>query len=338
VDIVVHGSLKSLTAKTTDLLGSLTVDGWVGKIILDDVADDHTITIGGSAEDKPVSLTFDQVADLSVSSLAPLGTVTCTEWVHSMDSETEVIEIAAPSLAKLVVKGRKAKVRKGILGLAGNFDASLNLAGGLGKATIAGSVTEGTWAIAGTVGSIVTGVDFCADLDALSVKSMKVKGNLDGSAINLTQAVDPKLKALGTLIVTGWTRDTDITTSGHVAKFQTGGMDGSCLLLGVTGMELPDEAADFAGQTLLKSFTVKGIRDGKIYVDSFIDSDVGAWCIMKASLREVVTDNAGRAFGFAWRELKSLNWRDGQDRFKWPEKKATDWPDDTGDFVAGEVV
>ena len=37
-------------------------------------------------------------------------------------------------------------------------------------------------------------------------------------------------------------------------------------------------------------------------------------------------------------ELKSLKWKDGRDKFKWPEKKATDWPEDTGDFVATEVV
>jgi len=115
-------------------------------------------------------------------------------------------------------------------------------------------------------------------------------------------------------------------------------MDGSCLLLGVTGMELPDEAADFTGQVLLKSFTVKGIKDGKVYEDSFIDSDVVAWCITKASLREVVTDNAGDAFGFAWCELKSLKWQDGGNKFKWPERKPADWPDDTEDFVAAELT
>jgi len=65
---------------------------------------------------------------------------------------------------------------------------------------------------------------------------------------------------------------------------------------------------------------------------------VAAWSITKASLREVVTDNAGDPFGLAWCELKSLKWTDGRDKFKWPEKKPTDWPDDTGDFVATEVV
>jgi len=209
----------------------------------------------------------------------------------------------------------------------------------LGSAKIAGSVTGGTWTIAGSVGSMATGLDFCADLDALSVKSMSVKRNLDGATVNLTQAVDAKLKALGKLVVKGWTRDAAIASAGHVAKFQTGGMDGSTLFLGVTGTELPDEAGDFTGgETLLKSFTVKGIKEGKTYLDSFIDSDVAAWSIVKASVREVATDNASDPFGFAWCELKSLTWKQGGDKFKWPEKKPTDWPDDTGDFVANKVV
>ena len=144
----------------------------------------------------------------------------------------------------------------------------------LSKAKIAGSVTKGAWTIAGAVGSILSGLDSCADLDALSVKAVSVKGDLDGATVNLTQAVDPKLKALSKLIVEGWTRETAITSAGHVA----------------------------------------------------------AWCITKANVREVVTDNAGDPFGFAWCELKSLTWLDGGDKFKWPEKKPADWPDDTGDF------
>jgi len=64
---------------------------------------------------------------------------------------------------------------------------------------------------------------------------------------------------------------------------------------------------------------------------------VAAWSITKASLREVVTDNAGDPFGLAWCELKSLKWTDGRDKFRRPEKKPTDWPDDTGDFVATDV-
>jgi len=115
-------------------------------------------------------------------------------------------------------------------------------------------------------------------------------------------------------------------------------MDSSCLMLGLAGTELPDEAADFTDEPLLNSFTVKGIRVAKAYVDSFIDSDVAAWCIAKAAVREVVTDNAGDAFGFAGCELPSITWPEGGEKFTWPEKNPTDWPDDTGDFVVVEVV
>ena len=208
----------------------------------------------------------------------------------------------------------------------------------LGSAKIAGSATGGAWTITGAVGTIATGLDFCADLDAMSVKSMSVKRNLDGAAVTLTQAVHAKLKALGKLVVKGWTLDTAIASAGHVAKFQTGGMDGSTLFLDVIGAGLSDEALHFDSQCLLKSLTVKGIKDGKTYLDSFLDSNVAAWSIGKASIREVETDNAGDPFGFAWCKLGSLTWLDGRDKFKLPEKKPTDWPEDTGDFVAKELV
>ena len=65
---------------------------------------------------------------------------------------------------------------------------------------------------------------------------------------------------------------------------------------------------------------------------------MAAWAITKANTREVVTDNAGDAFGFAWCELKSIKWQDGRDKFKWPEKKPTDWPDDSGDCVVEELL
>ena len=321
-DVVAGGYVKNL-----DVAGdwACRLDAlWVGKARTTGTLRADIATMGADPK-KGISVDTLQAARVDGATIDVPGGVKTTkagEWLGG--------SITAAWLGKVTV--------------AGNFSADLALSGSagptltVGKANVAGSVTQGTWTIAGAVGSIATGLDFCADLDALRVKSMKVKGNLDGATIDLTQGVEDKLKALTKLIVTGWTRDTAITSAGNVAKFQTGGMDGSCLLLGVTGMELPDEAADFAGETLLKTFTVKAIKDGKLYQDSFIDSDVAAWCITKASVREVVTDNASDPFGFAWCQLKNLTWLDGRDKFKWPEKKATDWPDDTGDFVATELV
>ena len=340
-DISVDGSAKKLTAKTTELAGDLTVDDWLGKAQFADVDHYHTITLGGTEADKPITFIAGHVEDITFTSGAPVKAFTVLDW---LDTDGTPDTFSAPSLAALTTQGQKAKAKKGIVAIAGDFEACLDLDGTgdpkyvLGKAKIAGSVSKGTWTVAGAVNSITSGLDFCADLDALSVKSMSVKRNLDGATIDLTQAVGPKLKALAKLIVTGWTRDTAITSAGHVAKFQTGGMDSSCLMLGLAGTELPDEAADFTDEPLLNSFTVKGIKVAKAYVDSFIDSDVAAWCIAKAAVREVVTDNAGDAFGFAGCELLSITWPEGGEKFKWPEKNPTDWPDDTGDFTVVEVV
>ena len=296
---------------------------------------DGDLVLGGNSASLRgrAALTADVVADGYVKKLHVAGDWACrleALWVGNANTRGTLG-------ADITTTG--ADPKKGIsiatLQASRAADATISVPGGIR------TIKTGEWLggaiTAGWVVNLAVAGDFSADVDALSVKSMTVKGNLESATIDLTQAVDPKLKALSKLIVKGWTRDTAITTAGHVAKFQTGGMDGSCLLLGVTGMELPDEAADFNAQTLLKSFTVKGIKNGKVYGDSFIDSDVAAWCITKASLREVVTDNTGDPFGFAWCELKSLKWQDGRDKFKWPEKKPTDWPDDAGDFVVTEL-
>jgi len=224
-------------------------------------------------------------------------------------------------------------------------DATLIGPGGAKKITVqewlAGTIDVGWLGSLAVKGNRkVAGVDgdLGADLTAVFAKSISAKGDLDGAAITLTQGVDPDVRALAKLKVVGWIRDSVVACSGHVGSVAVGGMDGSTFFAGVAGAELPDEAADFAGDCVVKKFAVNGIKAGKLFVDSFIDSGVAAWQIVKASVREVVTDNGGETFGFAATDIGSLTWRQGAERFRWPEKKPEDWPDDTVDFVALEVV
>ena len=80
-DIIVHGPLKSIAAKTTDLLGNINIDGWIGSIQMDDVDADHKITIGGSDTSKPVTMKFDEVSDLAIESETPVKSFTAAEWL-----------------------------------------------------------------------------------------------------------------------------------------------------------------------------------------------------------------------------------------------------------------
>jgi len=449
-DVLVHGSLKSFMAKTTDLLGDLAVDDALGKLWLDDVAAEHTITIGDPADGlATVSLTFDQVADVTLDSAMPIKLLKATEW---LDTEGVADTILAPWIAKLQIKGRSRDA------LAGHFQASLDLDGTgdpartlgsakiagtlsdctwditgdvgtiaaaeaanwdlvvnsdlrslklgpatnttvdvdgairsasiadwdggsldadslaklkipgsrslgldgdlnidvtldgldvpegrktLGSATVAGSVTLGNWDIAGLLGKLVVKGDFTAVLNAVTVGTMLVSGDVDGAQIDITEAPDDGVLALKKLTVKGWIVSSFFTVAGHVGAFTAGGMDGSDFFAGVAGAVLPEDAFDFNDECVLRKFTVKGIKAGRAYIDSFINSNIAAWNIVKGSLREVQTDNAAAGhlpFGIAAVDIGSLTWRDGADRFRWPERTPDDWPDDTEDFVLRDFV
>jgi len=258
-------------------------------------------------------------------------------WVNGdLRSATLFGDLAADAvidgdLAKLVgranVDAGVDVVVAGLLGkidVVGAFAADLTVSPAavaryaLAKATIRGAVTGGTWTIDGPAGKILSKGDFAADLDALSVKSLAVGGNLDGAAIDLTLAAAPKLWALAKLKVTGWIRNTVLTSTGHLGTLTAGGLDGTTILADVPGGDLPDDAGDFASQCRLKSLNVKGIKAGKVYVDSFIDSRVAAWTLGKARIREVDTTNLGETFGLAFCEFGSIKWKQEGARYRWP--------------------
>ena len=337
-DVAVDGSLKQISAKTTDLLGALTVDGWLGKATFGDVAAPHSITIGGSADDKPITLVFDRVQDLVLASDTPIKALTVTEW---LDTDATPDQIIAPWLGKLTTKGRKAKARKGIAGLAGDFEAGLVLSGTgdpkltLGKVKIAGSVTKGAWTVAGPVGTIAVGIDFCADLEALSIRSVKVKHDLLDSEIVLTLAHDGSSHlALGKLSVAKWIRRTHLVADTHLGTITAGGADDLDVLVSTDGLAWPADQNGFDEECSLKKLLIKGIRDGKAYAASFLDTRIAAWSIGKAVVREVETENGGEPFGFRSADPCSVQWFQGRERFRWPGV----WPEDAGDFVVEQLV
>lgn len=151
-DIIVDGSLKTFSAKTTDLRGSITIDGSVALLELDDTSGGGTISIGPSAIPlATTTLKFDQVSNLNIDSEMPIKTLTCTEW---LDNDIDSDSINAPSLGTLQVKGSTTR------GIAGSFEADLVLEGSsattttLTGAAIAGNVNNSTWNITGNARTI----------------------------------------------------------------------------------------------------------------------------------------------------------------------------------------
>ena len=141
-DIIVYGPLKSISAKTTKLLGDITVDGWLGKITMDDVADDHLIEIGGSDQSKPTVFIFDKVADLTIESDTPISSITAAEWLGG--------SITAPWISNLTIRY-------------GNFNADIilndsNARGiALNKLSVVGLIIDSDITAQGTIGSIIAG-------------------------------------------------------------------------------------------------------------------------------------------------------------------------------------
>ncbi|MHC4563947.1 MAG: choice-of-anchor Q domain-containing protein, partial [Planctomycetota bacterium] len=210
--IRVNGSLKAITAKTSDLLGELTVTGTLGRLVMDDASGAAIAVNTGGGKVKPraqLAASFDRVADSSLTTdgLA-IGSITATEW---LDTDAIADEITSPAIRRLQIRGDAKR------GRAGDFQASLSLnasgqhlavfgfpgVGGartnLGSARIAGDISGETWSIVGEAGVVQV---------AGSVSSwvLDVQGGLRGLKLaDVTSAAVDVSGAVGTVKAARWT-------------------------------------------------------------------------------------------------------------------------------------
>jgi len=286
-----NNSLKSITAKTTNLRGNINVSGSLASLIINDVNKSNTITVGSSSDKKAtVSLAFDRVADLTLNSQIPIKAISATEWLGD--------EINAPSIGTITTKGdRKRKI-------AGNLDANVTIDASIG------------------IGSIKTAGTLSGEWNCNTIKSIKTAGTLSGewhcntiksvSALNITAATltldqEPNLKvlALGALTAKNDINNSQIISDGNVGTISAGAMINSLCFAGiksgVTGF--PDLPDDINVSASIKSVTVKGIRGEP---NSFINSNIAAANIPSATLNYPQSDNDGVPFGISAGSIKSL--------------------------------
>ncbi|MBI1373284.1 MAG: LEPR-XLL domain-containing protein [Phycisphaera sp.] len=153
IDIVVDGDISILSGRTTDILGDVTITGSARAIQLGDIADNHTMTIGGAATDT-VDVLLGRVANLSLMSGSGLRSLRVIDWV---DTDADLDLITAPWIGTLLVTGDRRN------SVDGDFEASLMLSGDgepratLGGARFAGMISDATFTIVGEVGSILGG-------------------------------------------------------------------------------------------------------------------------------------------------------------------------------------
>jgi N-acetylneuraminic acid mutarotase len=272
-DINSNGSLKSITAKTTNLRGNIKVSGSLASLIINDVDNsiDHTITVSSSSNAKAtVSLGFDRVADLTVNSQIPVKAISATEWLAG--------EINTPSIGAITTKGDKKR------GIAGDLDVNVTLDASVGSIKTAGTLS-GEW-------------------NCNTIKSVSAL-NITSATLSLDQAPNAKVLALGALTAKNHMTDSQIISDGNIGTINAGAMINSVCFAGikdgVTG--LPNLPGDINVSASIKSITVKGIKGES---NSFINSNIAAANILSATLNYPLTNNGGIPFGVSAGFIKSL--------------------------------
>jgi len=150
-DIVVNGSIGTLSLRGINLVGDITITGTVAQILLNDVFGPSTITIGrpNSYRDS-VSFRMHNVNELSINSGTMIRSISVANWA---DADGLADNITAPSLGRLLVRADKNAVNSGA------FESDLTLTGGGVKPTLGGvrigtSLSDAVWFITGDVGVI----------------------------------------------------------------------------------------------------------------------------------------------------------------------------------------
>ncbi|MCL2649074.1 MAG: fibronectin type III domain-containing protein [Phycisphaerales bacterium] len=332
-------SLGKLTAKTTDLTGSLTITGTAGILTLGNLLGDNVLTIdaGGGMQSAPgLKLSVGQVNQATINSGIGIASLVAIQWGGGA--------IIAPYLNSLNVTGRTDKTGS----VAGDFGANLLLSGvgvgarksTLGNVKIAGTL-GGTWEIDGTVSSIraksaatfaltvndaggtvlgnvkslmlsdATATSENLAIHANAIASVNVLGNLSGADIHLRQGVG-RTQALGRLTIRGQLIGSEIWSQGNIGSVRIGVMDHSRILAGVMDgvVGLPTSTSDFVsgdvqgvgGLPTIGSVVVTGTSAAKD-APVWINATVAAGSIGKVTLpnRETAVLDADllAQFGFA---------------------------------------
>ncbi len=334
-DAADHTALGTLSAKTTDFSGDLTVTGPAASLSLGNLTGE-TIDIGAAATapktPPPVTLSFGTVADTTVDSAIGIKSLTAVDWVEGSGAADS---ITAPSLGTLKTTG--AKKTHTAAAVAGDFGVALDLSGAakgatLGGATIAGQVM-GSWEIDGAAGTLAAKsaagwslevVDTATasgtisslllkdknatssdvEIDAASVGTMTVQGNADELELTLRQTPEPKRQALGKLTVGGTLAESAVRSAGNIGTVRVGVMDHSLLFAGIVdGVTTLPVAGDFAtagagGMAAIGSVTLTGVKGQAAML---IDSDIAGPSIGRVTMGGDAGGGAGYGFvGGVW--------------------------------------
>ena len=243
-EIVCKTSLGSLIAPTVDLAGDLTIGGSLAKLTLGDVSGGHTITIHSTSTNTTplvvdpkvqLTMTLGRVAETKIDARdIPIKSLTVTDW---QDNDATADTIAARWLTSLTTTGNRAST--GVTAVAGDFMAGLTLSGvgllpkqaALGRASVAGAISDSAWTITGPVTLIHAG-------STASTWGLTLGGQKGLAALTTDRDLAGTIQAqwLGT-IKSGASLTADLTTTGvdaagtvSIGTIQAGSINGATVI------------------------------------------------------------------------------------------------------------
>jgi Calx-beta domain-containing protein len=323
-NININGSAKDIKGKVIDLGGNLTVEGGLAKLEFHDVADQHLINIGQSAAvPGPVSIKFNEVANLSIDSETAIKSLSFLNWV---DDDLTIDMIEAPWIGKISAKqdfstfmnltDDSVKFTLGPVKVGNAITGGGWLVNGHGGKVSANSIT-GIWAAAyiGDLAGLATKQDATGNLTANTIKSVSVKGNYTISTITLSQSADPNMIALAKLNVSGTMDTVNIRSQSGLGAITAGRILNSNIFAGIDNAvtQLPTAANDFSATAAIKSVKLKGIAGQVIWLQN---SNIAAAELGKVAVGFAQTDNSDVQFGIATQQFGSIAYKDATNNLK----------------------
>jgi cyclophilin family peptidyl-prolyl cis-trans isomerase len=322
-------------------LGSMTVGGTMNDVTVTSLANLGAITATGA------------VAGTTINSTGYLGAIKALSWTGGSITATGTAGITATGgdvNTDVTLSGAGVLATAKTLGLvksAGAIDGTWSVTGATGAMTAVSIPTTWNGTFSGNILSMIVSQNAYGQLKAGSITTMTVKGNYgDGvggdTTLKLTQPLDSKT-ALGTLNVTGWMSDVDVTSLDSLGAITAGGMTGSNVYAGVLNVDdtlTPMETLDHTvmSHAGIASVTIKGITGAAA---SYVNTDLAAWNMGTLKLNQLQAANAGTAFGVAADTIKSYTAQIGAKPYTWTPTAGV-WPSDTsapnGDYECLYVV
>ncbi len=285
-DVTADSSIRSFIAPTTDLAGTMTVEGSLSSLIVDKLLAGATVSVGprdnGDTRTKLYFFTK-SAAGAGIDSLTPISSLVVGSWTGAGAG------LSAPSAGAISSRGQ--------------FDADVTLSGDgvaagrktLGAATVIGNVNGGNWLVAGSAGTItVTGTVRNATINCAGGIGDVTAGALD--TVNILAAIDPA--------VTDFARSPADFLS--IPAFASGPAIGT---INIRGYAVP------AGQTLGRCVVATNISAPSIGVAHFINGSFASGQVLH------VADNAATPLVPPLRAIFSVDRADASKSFWWDETR-----------------